>query len=90
MGVKYTINQSAVHIGPDGTVAKVLANRLVGTRFGPLTPNSQSVFRVGVSLNIHSFIHSVLVPTQSGIFFKGPQRPLRSFSITYNRVNTNY
>ena len=25
-----------------------------------LTPNSRSVFRAGVSLNIHSFIHSLI------------------------------
>ena len=29
-----------------------------GWRWNTSTPNSQSVFRAGVSLNIHSFIHS--------------------------------
>ena len=49
----FTTNVSGRALWPEFAVARVCI------WFQPLTPNSRSVFCAGVSLNIHSFIHSV-------------------------------
>ena len=48
-----------------------------------LTPNNRSAFRAGVSLNIHSFIHSVFR------HFKTQLMPVLHFLVFINLTATN-
>ena len=62
----YQINDLPVKTFKFKSVKSTLRVRL---GLGGLTPNSRSVFRAGVSLNIHSFIHSFCVNSYSYLLF---------------------